>query len=87
MFYQASSSTGNFYNTLDTAANVSLQIKQYGEQVATLEKDNLHMSFEKNSVQSFLDKGNVSRDGVKISTKNLTISNVSDASMQLTVRI
>ncbi|XP_076075845.1 uncharacterized protein LOC143046571 [Mytilus galloprovincialis] len=45
------------------------------------------MSFEKNSVQSFLDKGNVSRDGVKISTKNLTISNVSDASMQLTVTV
>ncbi|CAC5377683.1 PKD1L2 [Mytilus coruscus] len=83
----ASSSTGNFYNTLDTVANVSLHIKQYGEAVTTLEKSNLHMSFEKNSVQSFLDQGNVNRDGVKISTKNLTISNVSDASMQLTVTI
>jgi len=73
------------FDALDEAFNITSSTVEYAESEKTIRKENINISLEKNSIEHFINKSSITRDGFTFKFNNETLGNVTATNIQLKV--
>ena len=83
--FQARVGLDKLLGALDSAINITSSTTAFGEGEKIIKKPNLNVSIEKDSIDTFLNRSEIKRDGFSLDIANTTLENVTATEMELQV--
>jgi len=85
MCFQTKASVDKLMSALDLAVNITSTTTASGEGEKIIKKNNLNVSIEKDSTETFLNRSEIKRDGFSLDMTNGTLDNVTATEMEIQV--